>query len=452
MSLISRNLRRTAVAAVGAGVLLSAAACGGGSDTSSAQPSTAGATDSSSAATTSGPVTMTLWTNSTTGPGIDFFKSAAKSFAASNPGVTINVQSIQNEDYDGKLQTALQAGKGSAPDILFQRGGGKMLAMVQANQLAPLTLSSDAQSNISAGTFAIDQADGKTYAMPMDITPEGIWYSKDLFKQAGISGTPSTIEELNADVTKLKAAGIAPIGVGGKDGWPAGHWYYMFAVRDCSQDALNAAATSGQLSDPCFLQAGKDLGTFNATNPWESDPFNTSAQGSAASTAGLLANHKVAMELQGAWEPGVVGDLTPNKKPLPDLGYFPFPATSGGQGDPSAVMEGADSYSCSAWAPEPACNDFVNFLATADQQKAYGTAFQAIPANKQAQAGSASDPAIKAALEAANNAKYSVLFLDTLFGSNVGNALNTGVVNFMSGQSKDPQSIIDAVNNSSSKG
>jgi len=445
MSLISRNVRRTAYVAVAAGLLLTAAACGSSSNNNATATGTAG--NSSAAAQ---PVTMTLWTNSTTGPGLNFFKDAAKGFQAQEPNVTIKVQSIQNEDYDGKLQTALQAGQGSAPDIMYQRGGGKMLAMVQAGQLAPLNVSADAKSNIGAGTFAIYQTGGKTYGMPLSVTPEGIWYSKDLFKKAGINGTPTTIDQLTADAAKLKAAGT-PLAVGGKDGWPAGHWYYMFAVRDCSQNALNTAATSAQFKDPCFLQAAKDLGTFMKTNPFESDAFNISAQGSAASTAGLLANHKVAGELMGAWEPGVVGALTPNKKPLPDLGYFPFPATANGQGDPKAMMEGADGYSCSAWAPEPACGDFVNYLATASEETKYGTAFATIPANKAAQS-SVTDPAAKAALDAANNAPYSVLFLDTLFGENIGNALNTAVVNFMSGQTSDPQTIIDAVNNASTKG
>jgi raffinose/stachyose/melibiose transport system substrate-binding protein len=443
MSLISPKVRHAALGAVAAGLLLTTAACGGSSDNN------ASTGDSSTGGSSSAPVKMTLWTNSTTGPGIDFFKAAAKAFQAQEPNVTITVQSVQNEDYDGKLQTALQAGKGSAPDIMYQRGGGKMLAMVQAGQLGAINVSSDVQSNISAGALSIYQADGKTYGIPLSVTPEGIWYSKDLFKKAGITTPPTTIEELSADAAKLKAAGT-PLAVGGKDGWPAGHWYYMFAVRDCSQDALNKAATSAQLDDPCFLQAAKDLGTFNATDPWESDPFNTAAQGSAASTAGLLANHKVAGELMGAWEPGVVGDLTPNKKPLPDLGYFPFPATANGKGDPSAMMQGADGYSCSAWAPKE-CSDFLNFLATTDQETKYATAFQTIPANKAAQA-SVTDPATKAALEASNNAKYSVLFLDTLFGSNIGNALNSAVVNFMSGKTSNPQSIIDAVNNASSKG
>jgi raffinose/stachyose/melibiose transport system substrate-binding protein len=443
MSFNPMRAKRTVLAVAAAGLLLSTAACGGSDDNSSS--SSGGDTSKSG-----GSATLTLWTNSTTGPGLQFFKDAAAAFKAKEPNVTINVQSVQNEDYDGKLQTALQAGQGSAPDIMYQRGGGKMLAMVQAGQLGEVTVSSDVQSNISAGTLSIYQADGKTYGIPLSVTPEGIWYSKDVFKKAGITKTPTTIDELTADAAKLKAAGT-PLAVGGKDGWPAGHWYYMFAVRDCSQDALNKAATSAQFDDPCFLQAAKDLGTFNDTNPWESDPFNTAAQGSAASTAGLLANHKVAGELMGAWEPGVVGDLTPNKKPLADLGYFPFPATANGQGDPAAMMEGADGYSCSAWAPQPACSDFLNFLASPEQEAKYATAFATIPANKAAQ-GSVTDPAAKSALDAANNAPYSVLFLDTLFGSNVGNALNTAVVNFMSGKGKDPQSIIDAVNNASSKG
>ena len=152
----------------------------------------------------------------------------------------------------------------------------------------------------------------------------------------------------------------------------------------------------------------------------------------------------------GAWEPGTVGDLTPNKKPLPDLGYFPFPSVPGGAGDPSAMMQGSDGYSCSAWAPKE-CGDFLNFIESTENATAYGTAFATIPANKAAQA-SVTDEATKAALDAASNAKYSVLFLDTLFGQTIGGALNTAVVNFMSGQNSDPQSIVDAVNNAGSKG
>src|SRR5690348_16719548 len=43
-----------------------------------------------------GAVTMTLWHNSTTGPGKAFWDKAVADFHTANPTVTIKIQSIQN--------------------------------------------------------------------------------------------------------------------------------------------------------------------------------------------------------------------------------------------------------------------------------------------------------------------------------------------------------------------
>ena len=97
---------------------------------------------------------MTLWHNSTTGPGVEFWEKTVADFEEANPGVSITVQSIQNEDLDGKLQTALNSG--DAPDIFLQRGGGKMAAMVKAGQLKDLTgsLSDAVTDEIPAAAFS----------------------------------------------------------------------------------------------------------------------------------------------------------------------------------------------------------------------------------------------------------------------------------------------------------
>jgi raffinose/stachyose/melibiose transport system substrate-binding protein len=84
-----------------------------------------------------GPVEMTLWHNSTTGPGKAFWDKTTADFNAANPGVTVTATSIQNEDLDGKLQTALNSG--DAPDIFLQRGGGKLAATVAAGQVMDIT-------------------------------------------------------------------------------------------------------------------------------------------------------------------------------------------------------------------------------------------------------------------------------------------------------------------------
>jgi raffinose/stachyose/melibiose transport system substrate-binding protein len=359
------------------------------------------------------------------------------------------MQSIQNEDLDGKLQTALNSG--SAPDIFLQRGGGKMAAMVQAGQLMDLTplLTATTKTNIGAGVAA-DAISGKTYGMPVDVTPEGIYYSKDLFKAAGITNTPTTMDELNSDITKLKASGVSAVAVGAKDAWPAAHWYYNFALRECSQSVLNTAAKSLKFTDSCWVKAGKDVDAFNKTDPFNPGFLTTAAQQGAGSSAGLLANHKAAMELMGAWDPGVIASLTPDQKPLPDLGWFPFPSIAGGKGDPAAMMGGLDAYSCSAQAPKQACADFINYIASTPVQEGYYKAFDAPPANITAQ-GIVTEDILKPVIAAYKKAPYVSQYLDTNYGQNVGNALNSGVVNLLAGTGTTAD-ILTGVNAAVAKG
>ena len=66
----------------------------------------------------------------------------------------------------------------------------------------------------------------------------------------------------------------------------------------------------------------------------------------------MLANGKVAMELQGDWEPGEAKGDTTDKNIDSKLGWFPFPSVPGGQGDPSSVLGGGDGWSCTTGAAE----------------------------------------------------------------------------------------------------
>jgi raffinose/stachyose/melibiose transport system substrate-binding protein len=436
MSFTHRHAGRAALAALAAGTLLTTAACG--SDSGDSSSSSKG-----------GSTTMTFWTNATTGPGQEYFKQAIATFEKDNPKVKIKMQIVQNEDLDGKLQSALQAGKGTAPDIFLQRGGGKLADMQAADQLGEITASSDAQANIAQSTLDADTIDGKLYAMPLDLLPGGFFYSKDALQKAGISTPPTTNDELTADAAKLKAAGV-PIALGAKDAWPAAHWFYWYALRECSQETLADTAKTKKFDDDCWTRAGDDLKTFADTKPFNEGFLNTSAQQGAGSSAGLIANRKASMELMGAWDPGQIGSLTPDKQPLPDLSFFPFPSVSGGEGDPNAIMGGIDGYSCSKWAPQPACSDFLNFLVTAEQNTAYAAAFFVLPVNKQSQA-QITDPVTKQVLDVYNKAPYSSIWLDTVYGSNVGTALNTAVVNMLAGKGSVAD-IIKAVNDAAAKG
>src|SRR5690606_34649433 len=106
--------------------------------------------------------------------------------------------------------------------------------------------------------------------------------------------------ELKDAIQKLKAIGVIPISVGAGDQWPAAHWWYNFAVRSCSAEALLAAASEFNFDDPCFIEAGELLQDFLALEPFQPDFLNTRfsvADGSAA----LFGNGQSAMELMGDW-------------------------------------------------------------------------------------------------------------------------------------------------------
>lgn len=391
---------------------------------------------------------LEMWHNSTTGDGKAYWDEVAAAFEAET-GVKVTMTSVQNEDMDGKLQTA--SNSGDMPDIFMARGGGKLADFVDAGVVKDITglISDDAKTAYGDAAFSAFTVEGATYGMPVAVLPQGMFYSEDLFADAGITEEPATIDELNDAVAKLKDSGVEPIALGAKAAWPAAHWYYGFALRACSEEVLQNIAVDQDFSDPCWLQAGQDLVDFAATEPFNNGFLTTDAQEGAGSSAGLIANHKAGMELMGGWNAGVIGSLTPDGQPLADLGWFPLPATDGGAADPTAMMGGVDGYACSADSPST-CEDFLNFFAQAEWQEKYADAFDAIPASKEAQSA-VTDPALQEMMAAYNEASYIVLWLDTLLGQNVGNALNAAVVETLAG-SGTAESIVDAATQAAARG
>jgi raffinose/stachyose/melibiose transport system substrate-binding protein len=112
-------------------------------------------------------------------------------------------------------------------------------------------------------------------------------------------------------------------------------------------------------------------------------------------------------------------------------------------------MGGADGFSCSEKAPKE-CADFLNYILTKPLQEAYYKAFNSLPVSKDAQ-GAVTEDYLKAVLDAYNKAPYVSQWLDTVYGQNVGNALNVGVVNLLAGKG-DVAGIVKATNDAAKKG
>lgn len=414
-----------ALAALCAGVLLTTAACGG---------------SDSSNSSSGGKTTITWWHNSNNDPGKSYYEKVAADYESAHPDVHIKVSAMQHEDMLTKLDAAFQSG--DAPDVYMERGGGELADHVEAGLTKDL--SDDAADVISelGGSVAGWQVDGKTYALPYSMGVVGFWYNKSLFSKAGITAAPTTLDDLYADIDKLKGAGIAPISVGAGDKWPAAHYWYYTALRNCSQDVLQGAVKSLDFSDPCFVKAGETLQQIIDKKPFNQGFLSTPAQSGPTSASGLLATGKVAMELAGHWEPGVMQGLTDDKLGLGEnTGWFPFPSVPGGAGDPAAQLGGGDAWAVSQDAPDAAV-DFVKYLLSDAVQTGFAQNDMGLPTNPAA-TGAVKDPALAQLLKVRDSSPFIQLYFDTAFGASVGGAMNDEIALEFAGKAS-PKDVVEA--------
>ena len=437
-----RGSRKPAIAAVAVAAAVTIAACS--SSTSTSTSSTSASSTSSSSSTAK--VTLTWWNNGNTQPLLGVWQSVAAAFHASHPNVTISVDPIQSDLFTTKMPIALKSD--TPPDIFQQWGGGQEATQFTSGKLT--NLSSLASSWITeVGPAAAGwQVNGQQYGIPYDQHVVGFWYRKDLFAKAGITSPPTTIAQLESDDVKLKAHGITPIALGGGSRWPDAFYWEYFAVRECSESVLQSSIKAINMTAPCFSQATKDLTAFMATSPFQGGFNATQAQTGAGSSAGLLANGKAAMELQGDWETSVVPALTSNKNIISELGWFPFPQIPGGAGAATAVLSGGDGFSCTTGAAEPACAEFLQYIdSTPVQEELVQKAGVGLPANSAAESV-LTDPALQAAAQAHDTAAYDAEYFDIAFPTNQGQALDNALADFFAGQGSN-STIINSVSSSS---
>jgi raffinose/stachyose/melibiose transport system substrate-binding protein len=433
-----RSSRALAAIALAAATATAAAACSGGSSSSSSSSSSTPVTSTSaSTSTSSSPaaqaVTLTWWNNATSGTLLSVWQSVIKSFEASHPGVTIQNVPIQNEQFTTKIPLALQSN--NPPDIYQQWGSGAMATQIKSGKLENITSLTSSWIGGLGSAAKGWSVNGQWYGVPYDYHVVGFWYRKDLFAKAGITAPPTTIAQLESDDAKLKAAGITPMALGSKDRWPDAFWWEYFAVRECPTSVIQQAMASVSLSNSCFTKANTDLTSFMATNPFQSGFNGTPAQQGAGSSAGMVANGKAAMELMGDWDPGVMSGLvsaSQTKSLYNDLGWFPFPAVTGGQGDPKVILGGGDGFTCTTGAAEPACEEFLQYLTTPAVQKMIMGAGVGLPVNPAA--ASALPVAAEVQAQSANqNAPYIAVYFDQALPTQPGQNLDNAVANFFAG-------------------
>jgi len=386
-------------------------------------------------------VTLVWWHNATQGAGLKLWSQAAAEFHKLHPDITIKAVPTQNEAFKTKVPIALQSS--NPPDVFQNWGGGQLVDQVKAHKVADLTKYVAPWIKKIGGSAAGWQVNGKQYAIPYNVGVVGFWFNKELFAKAGISAPPRTWPDFIADITKLKTAGITPIAIGSKDKWPDAFYWDYLAVKLCSKQTMQSSAVSYNFSDSCWTKAGTYTQQLLNAKPFQDGFLATPAQQGATSSAGLLANGKAAMELQGHWNPGVMQPLTPDQKIPSFLGWFPFPDVPGSKAVPGSLLGGGDGFACSWKAPEPACAQFLSYLDSASVQKRIGSTNFGLPVLKGTES-SVTDPNLRTVLKFRSASPFIQLYLDIAYSQAIGQALDAAIADQFAGQAT-PQQVVQKI-------
>lgn len=237
-------------------------------------------------------------------------------FRKTHPGTDVKTAFVDEEAYKSQLPNWLMT---APPDIVTWHDGERMAYYAKRGLFEDL--SADWKANhwdsMYASTKEASSYNGKPYAAPTVYYAWGMFYRKNLFKKVGIANEPATWAEFLDDCKKLKAAGITPIAVAGRDAWTLAGWFDYLDLR------LNGNAFHQQLMAGTIPYTDARVKKVYAT--WrqliDAGYFIDNALSYDLDAAQpFLFQDKAAMMLMGTF---ITGGFTPAVRE--DMGFFRFP-------------------------------------------------------------------------------------------------------------------------------
>jgi raffinose/stachyose/melibiose transport system substrate-binding protein len=264
------------------------------------------------------------------GPAGAKYVQLIKEFEAANPGYKVNMQILPGDaTYNSVITSRIESGK--SPDLIeIINAPAGATPFTNAHLLSDLGDQPWVKQLLPVVAGNTKNFGGKTYGFVTQIDASGFFYNKTLFKKYNVS-IPTTWSELLADVKTFRDAGVTPMGIGGKDGWPV-------ALQAYSMAAQVPAFAPGNTNGPA-LAAGKVK--FSSSAAWKQvingfstlvtdKAFDPSASGITWPTSAVdFSNGKDAMFYQGDFAIPAIRAA----KPGFDVGMFTLPF----DGNPAAT-------------------------------------------------------------------------------------------------------------------
>lgn len=441
-----RSLRRAGLVAAAAATT-ALAACGGAP---TAPGSNAGKQASLSApAKKSG--TISIITKFADPKYAPYFVDMAKAYEAANPKVKIKLQQVGDQPYKDKIRVL--AASRNLPDIYFSWAGDFANKFVRGGLAADLTSAIGPNTGwgetFTPAALKAFELNGKNYGVPIDLDAKYMVYNKLAFQKAGLSGPPSSFEELIADCGKLKSAGYTPIAFGNQFGWPAIHYLTQLNAYDVppATRAKVYSPATGAFTDSGYVKALSQFQTLvnQCSNPSANGLAHEAAQANFLS--GKAAMHY--LELVEFPVLSVKGGAS--KSVAANWGFFRLPAPTDAAGDKNALTGAPDGFLVNRSSKNAALAvDFLKFMTSLQNARKMTAQIGYLSPVKGSSTSQNSTPQQIAALHDMSKSSEFAIWLDTVTNAQVADAYLAGAEGIVNG-SQTPQQVISAVQKAAAK-
>jgi len=328
-------LKRTVTGAVVlvAALALTATGCDSGKSASAKTNASAMSTDGAGK-------TIKVWLQSDAQKGWPDVVSQATQRFEQATGAKVDVQWQQWSNYTTKLDSTF-AGSSGIPDVV-ELGNTQTASYIAAGAFADLTSSKGQFENSGSWLQGLAESgtspDGKLMAVPYYAGSRVVIYRKDLWAKAGITAAPTTLDELYADLDKVKAANASDPRFSAFY-MPGKYWYaamsFVYGAGGKIAEQSNGQWTGGLESAAAQQGLGQwqQLATKYSVGGATKDESDQDAIMALGHTGAILGN---------GWEVGAVTDKKSGNPGLaPKLDTFPMPGSTAGQYTPS-FLGGSD--------------------------------------------------------------------------------------------------------------
>lgn len=359
------------------------------------------------------------------------WQSTVDEFKKANPDVDVKVSFIEEEAYKVQLPGWLST---QAPDIINWHNGERMAFYASRGLLEDL--SEDWKKNGWDSTYASTKEasswQGKQYSAPTVYYSWGMFYRKDLFKKVGIASEPKTWDEFLEACKKLKAAGIAPVAVGGRDAWTLAGWFDYLDLR-INGNAFHQQLMAGDIAytDPRVKKVYTTWKSLIDNKVFIDNALSYDLDGAQP----FLFQGKAAMMLMGTF----IAKGFPAKL-APEMGYFQFPIIDANV--PTAEEGPTESIHIPAKARNKAdAHRFIAFVGTPAISAKLAEGLGSLPANSKSPAPA--DPISRIGFDILSNAKGGISqFYDRDMTKEMADEGMKGMQKFVS----DPSKLDDVLN------